>query len=240
MESSYAEQRYTAFRSSSELVVNPEFKKFIPKLSDDEYNGLVESLKKEGCRDPIIISGRTIIDGHNRYEICNRYNIPFKTIQMEFANQDEIKIWMIKNQFARRNLTTYQKAKLAIFLKPLFREKAIENKISALRGIKTPEKDKGGANKKSAELAGVGSSTVIRLERVLSHASPQIIDALEKGEIDVCTTYKNMFMDTKFKTKLFTLPVKLIKAVNSVQKHPEFQKKLEKALEQLVKELKKP
>ena len=60
---------------------------------------------EEGCREPIILWNNTIVDGHNRYRICNQHNIQYKTAQKDFADRDDVKLWIMKNQLARRNLS---------------------------------------------------------------------------------------------------------------------------------------
>ena len=54
----------------------------------------------------------TIVNGHNRFEICNKNDISFNTIKKEFENINEVKLWMIDNQKGRRNLTDGWKFKL--------------------------------------------------------------------------------------------------------------------------------
>lgn len=49
-----------------------------------------------------------MVDGHNRYKICQKHNIPFKIKKISFADLEEVKIWMIENQMGRRNLTPDQ------------------------------------------------------------------------------------------------------------------------------------
>ena len=62
------------------MVIDKEFKTLIPALTDEEYKGLEESILKDGCRDALVLWGDILIDGHNRYEICTRQNIPFNTV----------------------------------------------------------------------------------------------------------------------------------------------------------------
>jgi len=50
----------------------------------------------------------TLIDGHNRYEICTRLGIDFQTEQMAFESLEEVKNWIDLNQLGRRNLTPDQ------------------------------------------------------------------------------------------------------------------------------------
>lgn len=91
------------------FCIDPEFKKLIPPLTTDEYAGLEKSIIEEGCRDPLVVWGNTIIDGHNRYEICRRHNINFEFIIKRFPSLQDAKEWIINNQLSRRNLTAEQR-----------------------------------------------------------------------------------------------------------------------------------
>lgn len=63
-----------AFR---QLNIDPEFKNLIRPLRREEYRQLELNLVMEGCREDIIAWNDTIVDGHNRYEICNKMRIPY-------------------------------------------------------------------------------------------------------------------------------------------------------------------
>ena len=95
------------------LKINPEFKKCIPSLTEDEFQTLEKSLINEGCRDAIVIWNSTIVDGHNRYKICQDQELDFNIIEREFDSEDAAKIWIIDNQKGRRNLTDGWKWELA-------------------------------------------------------------------------------------------------------------------------------
>jgi hypothetical protein len=88
-----------------EIKIDPEFQVLIPAPSPDELKGLEESIIDEGCRDALVLWEDVLIDGHNRYEICERLGIKFKTISKGFDNRDQAKIWVITNQLSRRNLS---------------------------------------------------------------------------------------------------------------------------------------
>jgi len=93
-----------------EISTTEQFEYLLPKLTADERKALEESLLKEGCRDPIVTWRGTIIDGHNRYSICKKNNIPFNVKEMDgFPDEDAVKMWMINNQLSRRNLTDEQR-----------------------------------------------------------------------------------------------------------------------------------
>ena len=87
------------------IMIDKEFKSLIQPLRVEEYKNLEESLINEGCRDPIILWNDVIVDGHNRYEICTRLNIPFNTIHKGFSSRAEAISWICLNQLSRRNIT---------------------------------------------------------------------------------------------------------------------------------------
>ena len=62
------------------LKIDEEFRTIIPPLTAEEYGNLERSLRMEGCRDAIRVWDGVIVDGHNRYEICRRWNIPYNVI----------------------------------------------------------------------------------------------------------------------------------------------------------------
>jgi hypothetical protein len=87
------------------LEIDAEFKRFIPPLSAEERKQLKENLLKDGCRDALVVWGDTVIDGHNRYEICVKHGIPFEISGIEFSGREEAIAWICANQLGRRNIT---------------------------------------------------------------------------------------------------------------------------------------
>lgn len=90
------------------LVVDPELKALIPPLTADERALLEESIVREGCRDPLVVWGDVLVDGHNRLDICERNGIAYQTVGIEFPDREAAKDWMDQNQLGRRNLTPDQ------------------------------------------------------------------------------------------------------------------------------------
>ena len=107
-----------------DLKINEKLAALFPPLDATEYQMLEESIIKEGCTDPLIVWDGTIVDGHNRYQICQEHKIPFAITEMQFPDENEAIMWMLTRQLGRRNLTSYHKGELALRFEPLFREKA--------------------------------------------------------------------------------------------------------------------
>ena len=88
-----------------QLRIDAEFKSLLAPLTQDEFNQLETNIMNEGCREPLVVWQRIIIDGHNRYRICMKHGIPFRTISKYFATRDEAISWICSNQLGRRNLS---------------------------------------------------------------------------------------------------------------------------------------
>ena len=89
-----------------------KYRNLIPALNANEFELLEANILEEGVRDSLVVWGDILVDGHNRYEIAQKHNLEFNTIQKEFANENEVKVWIIQNQLARRNLSDWQRYEL--------------------------------------------------------------------------------------------------------------------------------
>jgi hypothetical protein len=177
------------------LKVDKEFQTLIPPLTNEEYKQLEENLKEEGCRDSLITWKNTIIDGHNRYEICTKNIIPFSVKEMNFDNRQEAIEWIIKNQFGRRNLPAYERAKLALRLEPIIKEKAKErqgtrNDLNIVQKSAPSIKNK--SRDELAKIAGVSHDTIEKVKFIEREATEEQKQALSKGEKKVNTVYKEL------------------------------------------------
>jgi hypothetical protein len=169
------------------LTIDQEFQSLCPALSDEERSGLRSMILEEGCRNPIIYwqaKGSPIIDGHNRFEICSAEGIKYETRPMDFPSRDDAKIWILRNQLSRRNLTDEQR-KLA-------RGRLYNEQKSAQGGDKKSTGQNVPLIDKSAEIAekeGVSSRTIRRdgqfaeaADAILEKA-PELKNAIEHGAI---------------------------------------------------------
>jgi len=91
-----------------EIIIDQEFKLLLPALDESTYAWLEENILEHGCLQPLVVWGGILIDGYNRYEIVQKHGLPFKTVDMEFDSRDDVTIWIISTQIARRNLTQKQ------------------------------------------------------------------------------------------------------------------------------------
>ncbi|MCL2369685.1 MAG: hypothetical protein FWC80_00415 [Firmicutes bacterium] len=168
-----------------ELEINKKFEEIIPPLNKEEYAELYNSLKTEGCRDSIVTWNGVIIDGHNRYGICKELDIPFNTLEKEFEDEDAALEWIMRNQFARRNLIDVERGRLALKLKDVIMAKAREKQISTLKQNTVPQNFAERTNsidtrKEIAKLAGISHTTIEKIEKVDNEAPEIIREAMGK------------------------------------------------------------
>lgn len=153
-----------------ELKIDPEFESIIPPLTDEEFNQLRENiLEKDEVINPILTWNNVIIDGHNRWKIIrDNPGIPFNTYEMIFADRNDAKEWIIKNQLGRRNITAEQRLRLIGQMQENRKKSVGEHK-----GNQYSEKMELGQNEpipkstaaQIAEEVGVSESTVKRAEK---------------------------------------------------------------------------
>lgn len=91
----------------SSLKIDPEFSAQILPLSFDELQQLKMNMIRDGkLTDPIIVWNKTILDGHNRYNLLKKHSfIEYEIKEMELSSRQEDLIWICNHQLGRRNLT---------------------------------------------------------------------------------------------------------------------------------------
>jgi len=194
------------------LTVDQEFKTLIPPLRLDEIVELESSILQDGCRDPLTIWGNIIVDGHNRFDICQRREIAFNTVSKEFAGRIDAMIWIRRNQLARRNLTDDQRSINAERLRQLESQKARsgqakqavkQREIKAGRAgveivsddvadtIKQPKRD---TRKETAEATGLPERKLKGAALVVKNR-PDLADKVEQGEIKLADAVREIKRD---------------------------------------------
>lgn len=160
------------------MRIDPEFHAYIPALSSEERAQLEQNLLEEGCRDPLVVWGDILVDGHNRFEICSRLGIPFATVEKDFPDREAALDWMDAHQLGRRNLSPDARRLL------LGRR---YNRVKKGDGERGPQKlDQSEPASTAARLAkehGVSEATVKRAAKFAEEveANPDLKAAVEAG-----------------------------------------------------------
>jgi hypothetical protein len=99
---------------AEQLKIDPVLRGFIPELLPEERNQLEANIiETGGARDALIAwphgGHLVLVDGHNRYAICEKHGLPYKVSRVEFPDRAAVEDWMDRNQLGRRNLSTQQR-----------------------------------------------------------------------------------------------------------------------------------
>ena len=177
-----------------EIKIDEELSGLIPPLTEDEYSRLEQSILDEGCRDAIILWENIIVDGHNRYRICQKHNISFRTLQKEFATKDDVKLWMLQNQLSRRNLSDLARVEMVRKCEDAVKAQAKLRQLSGLTNqgsiVSVNLRTRGRASNELGEMAGVSASTYEHATTVLDKAPAPVIEATRKKELSINAAYQ--------------------------------------------------
>lgn len=176
-----------------QVLIDPEFRALIPPQTDDESAALETSLLAEGCRDALVIwQGHNIlIDGHHRYEICTRHNILFHTVQRAFDSREDVIVWMVQNQLARRNIPQAAKINLGLRMKAAFEAKAKANQIrKPSNSVRQNSDEQIRTDDALAKIANSSRDTVRKVESVMATAPEPIKRQMLNGDMSINRAHK--------------------------------------------------
>ncbi len=173
------------------IEIDPEFQSLITPLRPEELHQLEESIKTEGCRDPLVLWGNILLDGHNRHAICQRNGKTFTTVQADVKDRDEARLWIIKNQLGRRNLTNYDRGLIALKLKEALQQKAKKNQGTRTDLLQNSVKGYTPVNiqKELATVAGMSHDTLYKIEKIEEKATPELKEQLRQKKTSINQAY---------------------------------------------------
>jgi hypothetical protein len=174
-----------------DIFIDDEFKELIPALAPDEYGQLEANILAEGCRDALVLWDDVLIDGHNRYAICQKHGIPFKIVQATaIQGYDDAVLWIVHNQLGRRNITDFVRGELALRAKPIIEARAKAKQIATLKQGDSPVRPISDerairTDDAIAAQAGVGRDTLRKIEAIQESAAPEVLTAVRAGTISI-------------------------------------------------------
>ena len=186
------------------ITVNPELKAYIDPLTPEEHEALERSLLAEGCRDALVLWGDVLVDGHNRYGICQKHGLPFQTVQNpRFQSMEDVHLWMIDQHLGRRSVSDFQRGVLALRKREIIAERRSRalaaTPADALPDQPEPAMPSDGpaatapalepkplhSREDIAKAARLSSSQVVMIEKIQKQAEPELVAALKSGTISL-------------------------------------------------------
>ena len=162
----------------TKLVIDREFKRLIPPLDPSEREQLEANILAEGCRDPLVVWGDVLVDGHNRHEICTAHALAFETVQAGgIRDRESVREWILRNQLGRRNLSPSAAADLR---GRLYRER------KNAHGANQHTVERTGKTCPSSTAEAVADETGVSPRTVKNDAAySEALDVLEQDDADI-------------------------------------------------------
>lgn len=176
------------------ITINEDLRAYIDPLTEDEFAALERSLLSEGCRDALVLWGDVLVDGHNRYRICQKHGIPFNTTQHHaFQSMDDVHLWMIDNHLGRRSVSDFQRGVLALRKKEIVSARQAQEqaqRASAELAARPEDAAQSEAEppwtrEAVARAARVSSATLGQIEKIQKTAAPELVSAVKSGVISI-------------------------------------------------------
>jgi ParB-like chromosome segregation protein Spo0J len=184
-----------------ELTILEELQNLLPALTEEEFAGLEASILKDGCLSPLVVWNDILVDGHHRYEICRKHQIPYAIKNVELENLEDAKLWAWQHQENRRNMTPFVRSELALKFKDIVAAKAKERQRCGQGGILLPSKSAEAKETRQelAEMAGVAPSTLGQVKYITEHADDTTKEKLRRGEkgTSINKEYKRLKSESK-------------------------------------------
>jgi protein gp37 len=96
-----------------QLNVDAGLRDLLRPLTPEERSGLESLIIQDGgANNPILVwkDKSVIVDGHNRYEICQRLELPFSVVEIEFGSRGDAMQYIVDRQRGQRNPTSEELA----------------------------------------------------------------------------------------------------------------------------------
>lgn len=197
-----------------DIVVLPELKAYIDPLTPDEHDALERSILAEGCRDALVLWGDVLVDGHNRFGICQQHGLPFQTVQNQrFQNMEDVHLWMIDQHLGRRSVSEFQRGVLALRKREIIAERRAQAAAAvvaakaeaaqspesqapwegdtdpvvakALAGVPKVPEEALDTREALARAARLTAAQVKAIEAIHQNAAPEVVAAVKAGELSL-------------------------------------------------------
>ena len=189
---------------AKDLIIDDEFKNLIQPLTESEFKQLEDDVLQNGIINPVIVirdeasNNFTIIDGHHRHKIAAKHNLPIPLKEMKFSSRDVVEFWIVKNQFARRNLSPFERGLLVLKMELVIAAKAKENqgkrtdltfvgnqtKVEKINGVDTLQE--------MADMAGISRDAMYKIRLIEREGSPEMKQRIIEGSTSINKAYEEL------------------------------------------------
>jgi ParB-like chromosome segregation protein Spo0J len=158
----------TNLKAGAKAVQFHPLAEIFPELDNDRLRELAADIKKNGLIDPLVTYEGKILDGRNRYGACGMAGV--EPNYVAYTGDDPVG-YIVRRNLHRRQLNESQRAMVAAKLANLERG---ANQHSEGLPVGT-----------ASEILNVGRRSVARARNVLKDAIPEVVRAVDSGQIPV-------------------------------------------------------
>lgn len=152
-----------------------------PLMSDADLSSLADDISVNGLRESIWTYKGSIIDGRNRFLACQKNGVE-PSFREYTANENNLVSFVVSLNLKRRHMNESQRssvaARLATFSHGGDRK---SDQAANWRDV---------SQEQAAKLLNVGERSIQRAKKVLNEGVPELIQAVEQGEIAVSAASK--------------------------------------------------
>jgi ParB-like chromosome segregation protein Spo0J len=188
------------------LRINPLYEKLLPKMTEEDFTQLKESIQEEGQYYPIVANeDLEVLDGHHRFKACLELGIEPDFEVRQFEDKLVEKRFVIEANLRRRHLTNFQLVELAIPLLEIEKELAKKRKVEAgkigrdiqlgLAPDGAAPKFKAKASEVIAKKVGLSTRTLDRGKKILEAASEEDKQKLRDGKASIAHVYNEVIAE---------------------------------------------
>ena len=231
--------------AENDFKLDSEFESYWPKLSEEKFIILEQSILNEGLRENLVVwkEENILIDGHQRLTVLRKHDIPIddKITYLSFVNRLHAKRWAHANQTGRRgDVSKFLNVCHVMEFEPIYREEA---KRRQGHGKTAPGKtlnptaggsvlNKGEATEFMAKDSGVSHSVIERIFYIKKHDKERF-EELEKRaksgeEISVALEYHKIKAGIDAKNKKIELNKNAIEKLPSADSVKAFSEAIQK------------
>ena len=158
--------------------------------------------------------GDVLVDGHNRYGICQQHGLPFQTVQnTRFQSMEDVHLWMIDQHLGRRSVSEFQRGVLALKKREIIAERRAQAAAAVVAAKAEAAQSPGGqapwegdtdpvvakalatvakvpedaldTREALARAARLTAAQVKAIEAIHQNAAPEVVAAVKSGELSL-------------------------------------------------------
>lgn len=194
-----------------------ELADILPLMEGQEFDELVEDIRKNGLRQKILTFKGKIIDGRNRFRACVNGSAADPEFEEWEGKEEDLPGFIISMNMHRRHLNESQRAMLGAKIIEVYEAEAKKRKgkrTDLAADLSTGKKHR--SSEDAAKVVKTSPRSVESAKKVMKRGTPELVGAVESGKIPVSAAEKIADEPPEEQKRLLGLPkqdrVKQLKA----------------------------